>query len=534
MSKLWKTKTLLSALALSVLVLVLATGSMADRTVPGQESPIPGTCRTVFTTAAGQIAVLIRNMDMKIARGELKLAAKEIEKSGGFQHERYDLRYKSLPVWGAQILRHSRNGIVYLIDGDTLPADLALDIKPVLIPARAAAAAKAGLSNPEYKLQKKPELLVFPSGSGYNLAYKVTHIKFASQMASFVEAKTGKVLFRMEEIKTSSSIGRGVGTLGDIKKMSTEYQDSTYYAIDNMRPARIITGTSRHSTDTSTTYYVTDSDNDWTSDGTVADGHAYLGWIYDYYYLVHGRKGMDDANRQLVLTVHIGTNYENAFFSPSSKWMYFGDGNPDTNYPYTTALDIVAHEYTHGVTDATSNLNYIFESGALNEAFSDIMGVSCEFFHQPAGNGYGKAEWWEGEDIEKTFKPGRSLANPSAVPLWAGSTYYYPDHYSKRYILPGTEDGDYGGVHINSTIPSHWYYLLANGGTNRTSGISVIGIGLSKAEKIAYRTWTHYLRPASNFAGARNLSLQAATDLYGAGSMEYQTVARAWTAIGVN
>jgi len=133
----------------------------------------------------------------------------------------------------------------------------------------------------------------------------------------------------------------------------------------------------------------------------------------------------------------------------------------------------------------------------------------------------------QGEDIEKDFQPGRSLADPSSVRVWVG--YNYPDHYSKRYV----GSADYGGVHINCTIPSHWYYLLAHGGTNKTSGISVTGIGLSKAEKIAYRTWVHYLHPTSNFKGARAASFQAASDIYGSGSTEAQTVLQAWTAVGV-
>ena len=473
-------------------------------------------------------------MDNEIAQGHLKLASAEVEDLGAFVHERYDVYYKGLQVWGAQLLRHRRNGAGLPRSTATSTPRSTSTSPPQSPKIQAAQMAATGLTDPAYTLEKGQPLMIYPGSDRYHLVFRVTYAKFDSRIVSFVDAKTGEIVFRFEEIETSSSIGKGRAILGDTKKMSTDFQNNTYYAIDTMRPAQITTADSRYSYDTGRAYYITDSDNNWTDDGTVVDGHAYLGWTYDYYYLVHGRKGMDNNNRELVLAVHLGVNYENAFFSSATKWMYFGDGNPATNYPFATALDIVAHEYTHGITDATSNLNYVTESGALNEAFSDIMAVSCEFFQQPEGNGYLKAEWWQGEDIEKSFQPGRSLADPASVRVWAGYNYFYPDHYSKRYILPADENNDWGGVHLNSTIPSHWYYLLAHGGTNRTSGISVTGIGLSKAEKIAYRTWVYYLTPTSNFSGARAASFRAASDLYGSGSTEAQTVLNAWTAVGVS
>ena len=129
------------------------------------------------------------------------------------------------------------------------------------------------------------------------------------------------------------------------------------------------------------------------------------------------------------------------------------------------ALDIVAHELTHGVTEYTSNLIYRNESGALNEAFSDIMGTSVEFFFQPAGSGPLQRRLPDRRG--RRSGPGglRSMANPGA--------FGDPDHYSKRFL--GTDDN--GGVHINSGIANHAFYLAIEGGTNRTSGLSVQGVG---------------------------------------------------------
>jgi thermolysin len=519
--------------ALSLMALTFSADSGQDsRTAARDDDARGGPGRLIQATRGERAESLSRYIDREISKGNLRLALAQSEDNGLRVHERFDVFAKGLRVWGAQLLRHRLNGEVYFVNGE-LHSAVDVDVTPTITQGQAELMARTGLADPAFRLTGTAELLIFPAADGYHLAHRISYAKFGSRIVTFVDAKSGRVLFRFEELQTSSAIGTGTGILGDTKKMSTAFENNTYYAIDLMRPAQITTGTMRHA-ESGTIYYVTDDDNSWTSDGTVVDGHAYLGWTYDYFYMVHSRKGMDDKNRELGLSVHLGINYENAYFDSSNKWMFFGDGNPATNYPFTTALDIVAHEYTHGVTDATSGLIYASESGALNEAFSDIMAVSCEFFQQPEGSGYRMAEWWQGEDIEKHFRPGRSLENPASVLIWEESSWRYPDHYSKRFILPVNANNDWGGVHLNCTIPSHWYYLLAQGGTNRTSGIAVDGIGLSKAEKIAYRTWVYYLHPSSNFKGARTASLQAAADLYGSGSAEAAATALAWTAIGVH
>jgi Zn-dependent metalloprotease len=188
------------------------------------------------------------------------------------------------------------------------------------------------------------------------------------------------------------------------------------------------------------------------------------------------------------------------------------------------ALDIVAHELTHGVTEFSSNLIYRNESGALNEAFSDIMGTSAEFFFQAPGDGPLKADYLCGEDV---ITPGglRSMENPAV----RGD----PDHYSRRFL--GTSDN--GGVHINSGIANHAFYLAIEGGTNRTSGLEVQGVGSAnreQMEKVFYRAFTQLLPSNATFATARAATIQAARDLYGANSAPERAVTQAWTAVGVN
>ncbi len=523
-----KTKLAVGTLVLTVFMFSAGFGQ-EGRTAARDGDARGGPGRTVEATRGGRAASLSRYMDREISRGNLRLALTQSEDGGARVHERYDVYASGLKIWGAQILRHRVNGEVYLINGE-LHSAVDVDVTPALAAGPAEQMALTGLADPAFRLAGTAELMIYPAAEGYRLAYKVVCARFGSRIVSFVDAKTGGILFRFEDLRTSTAVGTGTGILGDTKKLSTTFEENKYYAVDQMRPARITTGDIRHA-ESGTIFYVTDEDNSWTGDGSVVDGHAHMGWTYDYYYLVHGRKGMDDNNRELLLCVHLGNNYQNAYFDPSSKYMFFGDGDPSASYPYTTALDVVAHEFTHGVTDATSNLIYAAESGALNEAFSDIMASSCEFYHQSSGSGYRLAEWWVGEDCSKGFRPMRSLSNPAGIAVWGGR---YPDHYSKRWVLPVNAGNDWGGVHINCTIASHWYFLLAAGGTNRTSGMAVDGIGISKAEKIAYRAWVHYLHPSSNFKNARTATLQAAADLYGSGSPEAVATARAWSAVGVN
>jgi thermolysin len=186
-------------------------------------------------------------------------------------------------------------------------------------------------------------------------------------------------------------------------------------------------------------------------------------------------------------------------------------------------LDVVAHELTHGVTDFSSQLIYRNESGALNESFSDVMAAAVEFFFQEPGSGSQRADYLIGEDV---VTPGgiRSLSNPVA--------YGDPDHYSIRF----TGSADNGGVHINSGISNHAFYLAIEGGQHRVSGLVVQGVGAAnrqQIERVFYRAFVFFLPPSANFSLARAATILAARELYGAGSRAEVAVTQAWAAVGV-
>ena len=404
--------------------------------------------------------------------------------------------------------------------------------------------------------------------SGPTLAYAAVLSTPADIFRLFADARSGVELLRISEIQTQAAVGEGSGVLGDRKKLSVLQQAGVFVADDQHRPPVLTTYDMRFNLSRATSVVLgadvlvssdvaSDVDNIW-DDPVAVDGHVNIGWTYDYYYKRFGRRGLDDRDRRITTLIN-GVSQQGALTLPSGLFglfavnafwcgtcgsgavglMYFGNGIPPNvfltsngrTYGYFAgALDIAAHELTHGVTDSSSRLIYVNESGALNEAFSDIMGTSVEFFYQPAGGGLGQADYLLGEDISRALRPGslngdRSLADPAA--------YGDPDHYSRRYI--GTADN--GGVHTNSGIANHAFYLAIEGGTNRTSGISVQGVGPANRDQIErafYRAFVFLLPASATFSLARAATVQAARDLFGVTSPAQAAIGQAWTAVGVN
>jgi bacillolysin len=487
--------------------------------------------KEVATGAAKDVLVMKAFVESQIKLGNFKLAKVQTEEQGGYVHKRYDVYHQGIKIWGGQMIDHQKNGKTYYINGNYYD-DIQIPVTPQVEIKDAIKTAEKALPEGLFQPYGETELTILPFQSGYILAYKIMNAKPDAIIVSFINAATGDIIFSYNDVKTEGYIGIGKGIFGDYKKLSAELASGKYYLNDVMRPGKLITANLFNKDENSPSYYITSPEGTFT-DPAAVDAHSYIGWIYDYYFSVHNRKGMDGANTQLVVNIHYGNNYENAFYSGQTKWLYFGDGDPNKQYPYPAALDIIGHEFTHGVTDSTSGLIYFDQPGSLNEALSDIMGVNIEFRYQQVGYGYQKSDWWEGEDIKKPFEAGRDLSDPARLIFMPSMGWKYPDHMSKYYDFTPYNYLDNNGVHINQAIVTHAYYLLAQGGTNRTSGLSVNGIGVAKAEKIAYRGWVYYLTPSSNFSNARAACIQAANDLFGGGSTETGRVNEAFRACGI-
>lgn len=252
------------------------------------------------------------------------------------------------------------------------------------------------------------------------------------------------------------------------------------------------------------------------------------------YYAGFGLNGIDGLGYYMIGRGHYGfvTSTNNsgngAFWNGST--MAFGDGD-GTQLGPLTEIDVVGHEYTHGVTQklvttsTQSGLTYTHESGAANESFSDIFGTMIEHVAHP-----GK-DWLLGAHCVTPGVRGgalRNMANPPA--------YNQPDHYSNRVfqgLCVPSDANDNCGVHVNSGIMNKAFFLLAAGGTHPKSGIFVRSIGEPHAASIFFKALNDYVRPNDNFNAIRVATESAARDLYGTCSKDFREIVRAWHAVGV-
>jgi len=484
--------------------------------------------------------------------GQLRLArAYDDTLVPGRRHQRFAQLHRGVRVWGGELVVQSgQEGIVSVFG--TLYDSIELETTAILSAEDAVGTIRAQGAEP-FGREGRAELVVLPlEGRRYALAYKIRARRQGFDLRLlFIDARTGAVLKDLNDLKTESAVGAGTGVLGDRKKVSADHSGSQFLAEDKLRPPRIATfdfhGNLNRLFAVSDLFdqdLARDGDNTW-DDGANVDAHVYAGYTYDYYFKRFGRRGLDNGDIPIRSVTHpvnrddifaypndiVGQFFLNAFYAGDGIMVY-GEGLPEgytdlegRSWDYLAgALDVVTHELSHGVTDYTSGLIYQGESGALNESFSDMIGTGSEFFFQTAGNGPLKADYLIGEDV---ITPGglRSMANPGA--------YGDPDHYSRRFT--GSQDN--GGVHTNSGIPNQVYFLAIEGGTNRTSGRHVEGVGgaqREQIEKVFYRAFTQLLPASANFATARAATIQAARDLYGAGSAADTAVTQAWTAVGVN
>ncbi len=251
--------------------------------------------------------------------------------------------------------------------------------------------------------------------------------------------------------------------------------------------------------------------------------HDFAGDTYDCYQEVFDRDSVDNLGLPLTSSVHYSTNYVNAFWNGSQ--MVYGDGDGINAGPLDRALDVVSHELTHGVTQFESGLIYQNESGALNEANSDVFGAICESWKD---GGVNSDTWKVGEDVWTPGTAGDALRYMDNPTLDGASRDYWPERYT------GPQDN--GGVHWNSGIPNLAFYLFVNGGQHprgKTPGITVTGVGVDVASQVWYRAATIYFQYNSNMSGARAATYQAAVDLFPLDPSVRTSVDNAWAAVGV-
>ncbi len=263
-----------------------------------------------------------------------------------------------------------------------------------------------------------------------------------------------------------------------------------------------------------------------TGDPAVDEAYDGSGATYDLYAEVFGRNSIDKQGMELISTVHFLEGYDNAFWN--GEQMVYGDGDEDLPEQerlfnrFTSAIDIIGHELTHGVTQYEANLVYRNQPGALNESFSDVFGslVKQRVKNQTAP----EADWLIGEGLFTANVDAEGIRSMKAP----GTAY--DDPLLGRDPQPGHMNdyvdttSDNGGVHINSGIPNKAFYNLA---------VELGGYAWEKAGRIWYKTLCEALDQSSDFQAAASLSYKVAEDLFGKNSAEQKAVYNAWKAVGI-
>ena len=496
-------------------------GAVLQSAQAGSDPPLT-TARTFLRTNCD----LLRLED---PNAELVLVRRHTDELGR-THLRFRQQYQGVPVWPADILVHlNPAGHVDVMNGAFVPTPKELSTTPLLDEATAVEYARTGLTDGAEAEVTASELIIYaPGDTPPRLAWKLKlTIGLTAQWVVVIDAVNGDELTAYNQVMHQSYSDIGVDLFGMPQQLNVWWQDDFFWMIDTSKnmfdpAAQGLHGWIQRGAiwvrdaqnqeiliDAPVVYRDPSSQGDRSSFPPDAVSAAYnLSETYDYYSERHGRKSFDEDvdddgvkdGASIHAIVRYGENYKNAFWIPGSNLIVFGDGRP-----FAGALDIVGHELTHGVIEHSANLLYQDQPGALNEAFADIFGEMIEAKKKEEEEGEGPPDWITGRDLALPAsggggpdlgRPVRNLKNPEAFLTHFGRPY--PKKMSDFFHI----QEDNGGVHINSTIIGHAFYLLAEG----LDG----AIGLRAAERIFYRALTFHLVQNSQFIDARLACIQAA------------------------
>jgi len=443
------------------------------------------------------------------------------------RHLRFSQHYQNLPVWPAEVKVHlNPEGHVDVLEGAFIPSPRKIVTGPVITAQAAVTRARTVVPDSVTATVSEPELIVYaPIEMAPHLAWKLeVEVSPTAHWLVIIDAINGTTLSAYNQVMDANVTGSGIDLFGATKPLNVFSENDTFYMIDTSKlmfnPASdppeldktlgaiIVLDAANRDPDAQGRVSVSQVTSNSATSGWLPDAVSAsfaLSQTYDYYLERHSRNSLDGNGGSMLAIVRLGTNLDNAAWN--GQMMLFGDARP-----FAGALDVVAHELTHGVTQYSANLVYLNQSGALNEAFSDIFGEAVE----ARTNGSGP-DWLVGAQLGA---PLRNLANPSAIEICPGCGPY-PKSMSE--FINTAQDN--GGVHINSTIIGHAFYLLAQG----PSG----AIGIRDAERIFYRALTTHLVRNSQFIDARLACIQSATELFGADSAQTAATIAVFNQVGI-
>ena len=520
----------------SVCTPATASPTSAPATTP-TAAPHFGRPDPTFSPADRREAIARADQDRAATADRLRLGDKEalvvkdvLRDTDGTEHVRYNRTYDGLPVIGGdlvvaqreggkmQVVRATRDRITVpstdaAVSGGTAKADAA---KRTGLAAGGAAPVKV-----VYAAQHKPVLAWQTVVTGTQ--------KDGTPIRDLVytDARTGRQLARLPQVMDATGSGQSLysGTVS----LQTVLSGSTYQLTDSTRGGHS-TYDANNSTSTARGTLFTDADNAWGNGTTSSRQSAAVDAAYgaaetwDMYKAHFNRTGIRNDGVAAYSRVHYGNSYENAFWDDSCFCMTYGDGG--TTFSPLTSLDVAGHEMSHGVTAATSGLNYSGDAGGLNESTSDVFGTMVEF---EAANANDPGDYYIGEEIAKDGTYLRRMDNPSldggSKNCWTSSVGSLDPHYS-------------------SGVGNHLFYLLAEGTGTKTiggrthsattcNGTTLTGLGRNTAAAIWYRAMTTYWTSTTTYPQAANGQVKAAKDLYGASSSQCTATLNAWKGVAV-
>ncbi|MBL7781489.1 MAG: M4 family metallopeptidase [Saprospiraceae bacterium] len=498
----------------------------------------------------------------------------------GNTHVRLQQVLRGVPVYGAELIAHTHNGAFDMLNGRYYPTPAIENVTPALDAGRAIEQVKMAIgadkvktSWTEQELQIiggqpfSSELVIYHKDRQLNterLAWHiVAHPNLMARMVYFVDAQTGAILHQYDntcniaghahergerrEVRGETEEVRGEkrevregallvdgpvpasgNDLLNVNRSFGAWQSGNTIVMEDASKPMFNSGASSMPNDpvgvivtvdalntspanqASFNYSLATSGSTTFNNTTAVSTHWNSIKSYDYFNTTFGRNSIDGVGGNIIAFYNVadddGTSMENAYWNGAAMW--YGNGGSIFK-KLARGLDVGGHEMTHGVVEKTANLEYQDESGALNESFADVFGAMID-----------RDDWNIGEDVMQSgVNPNnvlRSLQDPHNG-VSSSSPWWQPSHTNEQYN--GNDDN--GGVHINSGIPNHAFYLFAN----------TAGVGKDKAELVYYKALDDYLVKSSQFIDARIAVIQAATDLYG--STVANAAATAFSQVGI-
>lgn len=471
---------------------------------------------------------------MRDPGAELTAARAEVDHYG-MRHARFQQVSHGVPVVGAELSAHyDAEGHLASIDANYISDLEDVDVNPRFQASEALQMVKADILgrmviDESALVPDDGKLVIYakPAKDGQSaltkLAYEYRVRALESEHPAIwvvtVDAHTGEILHRYNNLQTID--GSGVGVLGDTKKFQVSNSTSGGFVMQDASSGVMIrTFTAKQQEDAPGTLVTSNSATSWDTGGTgrgaAVDAHFNASTVAKYYKAVHARNAIDGVGGALESTVHFGVQFDNAAWIGTG--MIYGDGG-ELFKALSVSVDVVGHEFTHGVTEKTSNLTYENQSGALNEAVSDIFGAFIEHSISPDP----VKNWLVGEEVTKDGSSLRDMMKPG------NGLDPQPAHMNEFVVTQQDE----GGVHINSGIINNAAWLMTMGGTNPVSKVAVkYGIGWEKSEKLWFQANTKYFMATTNFAQAASAMQQAGKDV-GLTENELAIVDCAFKATGV-